>query len=102
MEYIILMCLIIGFSTVSSKLDKIKNESIKSKRKLPSLKELVGKSIEIETDNDLELNYNITTKGKLIKYNDTWLVLSTMDKKGKKELFYFKVKNITSINIIDN
>lgn len=73
-----------------------------NKKRFPSLKELVGKNIEIETDEYLELSYGYSTKGLLKEYNDTWLVIESRDKKDRKELYYYRIKNITSINVIDN
>lgn len=109
MEYLILFAIIIAYSSLSSKISRIMynmpnmdNMSNSNKKRFPSLKELVGKNIEIETDEYLELSYGYSTKGLLKEYNDTWLVIESRDKKDRKELYYYRIKNITSINVIDN
>lgn len=103
MEYLILFAIIIAYSSLSSKISKIMtNMPNCNKKRFPSLKELVGKNIEIETDEYLELSYGYSTKGLLKEYNDTWLVIEAKNKKDKKELYYYRIKNITSISVIDN
>ena len=103
MEYLILFAIIIAYSSLSSKISKIMTSmTTNNKKRFPSLKELVGKNIEIETDEYLELSYGYSTKGLLKEYNDTWLVIESRDKKDRKELYYYRIKNITSINVIDN
>ncbi len=103
MEYLILFAIIIVYSSLSSKISKIMTSmTTNNKKRFPSLKELVGKNIEIETDEYLELSYGYSTKGLLKEYNDTWLVIESRDKKDRKELYYYRIKNITSINVIDN
>ena len=103
MEYLILFAIIIVYSSLSSKISKIMTSmTTNNKKRFPSLKELVGKNIEIETDEYLELSYGYSTKGLLKEYNDTWLVIEAKNKKDKKELYYYRIKNITSISVIDN
>ena len=103
MEYLILFAIIIVYSSLSSKISKIMTSmTTNNKKRFPSLKELVGKNIEIETDEYLELSYGYSTKGLLKEYNDTWLVIESRDKKDRKELYYYRIKNITSISVIDN
>lgn len=102
MEYVLLMAIIVAYLSLSSKIDKLKNsvQDKNTKHNFPSLKDLVGKNIEIEVDNEIFLNGNPT--GILKEYNDTWLVLETYNKKNKKELYYYRLNNITSINIIES
>ena len=67
---------IVGYSSISSKLDKIMNNmSTNKKKKFSSLQELIGKNIKLETDNQLELAYNCKTEGILKEYNDKFLLL---------------------------
>lgn len=101
MEYVLLFCIVAGVTSISSKLDKLKKSFEKEKRRLPSLKALINKTIELETIDNLELNYDLSAKGKLKDYNEKWLVIESVSKKGIKELYYYKIKNITSINIIE-
>jgi hypothetical protein len=103
MEWWILLLGIVGYSSISSKLDKIMNNmSTNKKKKFSSLQELIGKNIKLETDNQLELAYNCKTEGILKEYNDTWLVIETIDKKNKKELYYYRLNNVKSINEIED
>lgn len=92
--------LIISHSSLSSKISKVsKLINPPYKKSFPSLKELIGKNIEIESDEYGEFDYNCKTKGKLKKFNETWIVIETTDKKNNKELYYYRLKNITSINL---
>lgn len=100
MEYVLLMAVVVAYLSLSSKIDKLKNNisDKNSKHNFPSLKDLVGKNIEIEID---ELVLIGNPKGILKEYNDTWLVLESYNRKNKKELYYYRISNITSINIIE-
>lgn len=106
MEFLILMAIIIAYSSLSSKLNRITNtmpNTLKERKKgFPSLKEMKGKYIEINIAEELELLMSGKTKGILKDYNDTWLVLEMIGKKGKKELYYYRLNNIISIDIIDS
>lgn len=100
MEWLIICAIIISHSSLSSKILKVSKQlNPSSKKTFPSLKELIGKNIEIESDEYGEYNYNCKTKGTLKNYNETWIVIETTDKKNNKELYYYRLKNITSINL---
>lgn len=102
MEYLTLIALVMVYSSLSSKISRITNNmSVKKNKKFPSLKELVGKNIELETDDYYDYTFNLKTKGILKDYNDTWIVIESLNKKDEKELYYYRVNNIKSINIID-
>lgn len=102
MEYLTLIALVMVYSSLSSKISRITNNmSVKKNKKFPSLKELVGKNIEIETDDYYDYTFNLKTKGILKEYNDTWIVIESLNKQNEKELYYYRVNNIKSINIID-
>lgn len=102
MEYLTLIALVMAYSSLSSKISRITNNvSVKKNKKFTSLKELVGKNIELETDGYYEYTYNLKTKGILKEYNDTWIVIESLNKKEEKELYYYRVNNIKTINIID-
>lgn len=101
MEFSILLAVIVCYFSLSSKISKITNNMLVRKNKnFPSLKELIGKNIELETDDYFD-TYGYQTKGILKKYNDTWIVLEVVNKKNKKELYYYRLNNIISINIVD-
>lgn len=103
MEYLILFAIIIAYSSLSSKISKIRNNMpISNKKRFPSLKELVGKNVELETDEGLEFTYGCNAKGYLKEYNDTWVVIETTNKNNKQELYYYRLNNITAINVIEN
>ncbi len=102
MEYLTLIALVMVYSSLSSKISRITNNvSVKKNKKFPSLKELVGKNIELETDDYYDYPFNLKTKGILKEYNDTWIVIESLNKKEEKELYYYRVNNIKSIYIID-
>lgn len=100
MEYVLLMAVAVAYLSLSSKIDQLKNNisDKNSKHNFLPLKDLVGKNIEIEID---EIVFSGNPKGILKEYNDTWLVLESYNKKNKKELYYYRISNITSINIIE-
>lgn len=102
---IIIGIMVVGFGNLSNKIDKImKNmpDSTKNaKAGFPSLKEIIGKKVEIAFDDDTALIYGYKSKGILKEYNNTWLVLEASDKKNGKELFYYRIHNVSSINILD-
>ncbi len=97
--------MVIGFGNLSDKIDKIMKDmpdnSKKAKKGFPSLKDVTGQKIEIALDDDTALMYDYMTRGILKEYNDTWLVLEASGKNGKKELYYHRIRNIVSINILE-
>ncbi len=104
MEFLIFMAIMIAYSSLSSKLDKMMNlmpNNPKKKKNFPSLNEIKGKYIEMNTTDELNLLVNGNTKGILKDYNDTWIVLEMTGKKNQKELYYYRLTNITSIDVID-
>lgn len=102
MEYLTLIALVMVYSSLSSKISRITNNmSVKKNKKFPSLKELVGKNIELETDDYYDYTFNLKTKGILKEYNDTWIVIESLNKQNEKELYYYRVNDIKTINIID-
>lgn len=102
MEYLTLIALVMVYSSLSAKISRITNNmSVRKNKKFPSLKELVGKNVELETDDYYEYTFNLKTKGILKEYNDTWIVIEALNKKNEKELYYYRLNNIKSINIID-
>lgn len=100
MNFVIIMSILCVYLSLSSKLDKLINNQVKdSKNTFPSLKELIGKKISIETSDQLDLIFGSVTTGILKEYNDKWLVLESTN---KKELYYYRLNNIISIDIIDD
>lgn len=101
--WIIILAIIGTYFGISSKLDKIINKQFKeNKNKFPSLKELVGKKISIETSDELALVLDNKLEGILKCFNDTWIVIETTNKKNKKEQYYYRLNKIVSINIVDD
>ena len=102
---VIIGMMAIGFGSLSDKINKIiKNlpdNTKKAKKGFPSLKKVTGKKVEIALDDDTALMCGYMTQGILKDYNDTWLVLETSDKRNKKELYYHRIRNIVSINILE-
>lgn len=101
MEYVLFIAVVVAYLSLSSKIDELKNNmpNKNSKHNFLPLKDLIGKNIEIEID---EIVFSGNPKGILKEYNDTWLVLESYNKKNKKELYYYRISNITSINIIES
>lgn len=101
--WIIILAIVGAYCSLSSKLDKIINKQFKeNKNKFPSLKELVGKKINIETSDQLELVFGSVTEGILKSFNDTWIVIETINKKNKKEQYYYRLNKIVSINLVND
>lgn len=103
MEFVIILAILGGYFSLSSRLDKLINNQTKDfKNKFPSLNELIGKNINIETNDQLDLVFGSATKGILKEFNEKWIVIEVMSKKNKKELFYYRLNNIVSIDVIED
>lgn len=98
MEWVLLFAIVCGFSSLSSQIKKLSEDKSKEKRTFPSLQNLVGKNIEIEDD---EHYYDTESKGILKYYDETWIAIESINKKNQKEINYFRIANISSINIKD-
>lgn len=97
MEWVILFALLSMYFDLSSKLKKItNNQNIVNKKDFSILKNMVGKNIKIETDNEYNLVFGTKNEGVLKKYDSTWIVLETKSKKDKS-LLYFRIKDVKSI-----
>lgn len=56
MEILLLVLGVMAYSSLTSKINRIiNNMPLNNKKRFPSLKEYVGKTIALETDNDLEI-----------------------------------------------
>ena len=98
MEYFILFLIIIFYLNLNSNIKKILNNGHKDNKKdFSMLKSLIGKEIEIDTDDEYSLVFGTSTKGILKEFNDTWLVIETK-KKDKLETLYYRINNIQSIS----
>lgn len=102
---VIIGVMTIGFGSLSEKINKINknlpDNTKKAKKGFPSLKNVTGKKIGIALDDDTALMCGYMTQGILKDYNDTWLVLEACDKENKKELYYHRIRNIVSIDILE-
>lgn len=97
MEWIILFAVIMAYCDLSSKLQKLLNNQNKNNKKdLSLLKKLIGKQIEIETDDEYALVFGASQKGILKEFNDTWIIIETEGKKGN-ELLYYRLNNIKGV-----
>ena len=107
MDYIILFivvgtyCIVAGIWGKINKLEKLIPSNSNDKKKFPSLKELIGKVIEIETDDEQSFIYGEECKGILKEFNETWLVLEVINKKNKKEHCYHRLNNLKSIDVVN-
>ena len=97
MEVFLLLILILFYFELNSKIKMILNNQNKSNKKDYSLlKKLVGRQIEIDTDDEYELAFGSKKRGILKDFNDTWIILETQNKE-KKETIYYRLSNIKSI-----
>ena len=97
MEVFLLLILILFYFELNSKIKMILNNQNKSNKKDYSLlKKLVGRQIEIDTDDEYELAFGSKKRGILKDFNDTWIILETQNKE-KKETIYYRLINIKSI-----
>lgn len=101
MEWVILFAIACAYSGISSKIDKLGRRNFISCKSFPSLKTLIGKRIVIETDDNLNLIYDWNIEGVLKDYNDKWIVMECINKNNKTELYYYRLSNIVSIDLID-
>ena len=100
MEWFILLVVIIGYCDLNSNIKKILNNQNKNnKKELSLLKKLIGKKIEIESD-EYVLVFGTSQKGILKEFNEEWLVLESEGKKGK-ELIYYRLNNIKGVEEIE-
>lgn len=102
MEFLIFITIIISYCSLSSKISSLIDNCKKEKKYFPSLSELVGKKIKIETIDEVEYSYDYKTTGILIEFDDKWIVLESHDKKNRTIMYYYKLSNVTSINIIND
>ena len=103
MELIMILLIFIGYFSISSKLDKIiLKQDNKNKEIFNSFNELVGKNIKIEFSDEDNLIFGSVASGKLREYNDKWIVLENVNKKGIIELFYYRINNIVSIEAAES
>lgn len=104
--YILMIGIMIaGFGGLSDKINKVMRNlpasAKKEKAGFPSLKELTGKRVELTLDDDDALLYGFEAEGILKEYNSAWLVLETFNKEGKRVLYYYRINNISSVNILE-
>lgn len=97
MEWIILLAIVIAYSSLSEKIKKLSDQSENTKKKFPSLKDLIGKNIEIETEDF----YENGTKGILKFYDDTWIAIESINKNKKTKINYFRISSISAINLFE-
>lgn len=98
MEWIIILAIIAAYYGLSEQIKRISKLFSTPKTDFPSLKDLINKNIKIEiTDDYIEKE----ATGTLIKYDDTWIALETKDKNKNIKQNYFRLSNVTSINILD-
>ena len=97
MEWLIIMTIILAYFDLKSKIQKvINNQKENTKKDFSLLKELLGKNVRIETDDEYRLVFGTKQQGILKEFNDTWLVIEIENKKGK-ELIYYRLNNIKGV-----
>lgn len=96
-NWLIYLIVLLTYFDLKSALKKIlNNQSQNSKKDFSLLENLKNKEIQIEVD-DEDINvFGTTKKGILKDFNDVWLVLEIVSKKGK-ELVYYRVSNIKGV-----
>ncbi len=104
MEFLIIIAMIGLYSSLSSRIDRIVENTNKTKfgkgKDFPSLQELVGKNIELETNDPMAYICGNKINGILKDYNDTWIIIE-ITKKKKIEVYYYRLSGIKSISIIN-
>lgn len=93
MEYVIIIAIIIAYSSLSSKINKISNKLTNNSKKIKKFQELIGKNVVVSLDGD----YILESKGTFKNYDNTWIEIETINKKNKKETCFYKINNIKSI-----
>lgn len=102
MEWVILFAIICMYSDLSFKIKKINNnQSISKTKDYSILKNMIGKMIKVETDEEGDFLFGFKTEGILRSFNETWLILEVENKK-EKSLIYIRLKNIDSISEISS
>lgn len=104
MEYLIILVIILAYSSLSEKINtiskKLSVDSSKNQKKFSPLKDLVGSNIKIDTD-DLLYIMDWSKEGILKSFDDTWILLEHTYKYNRKETYYYRISNIKSISIIN-
>lgn len=95
MELVIILAIVVSYYGLSEKIQKILKRTYMNKKDFPSFKDLINKQIEIE------LIDGCVKDGTLIKYDNVWIALENKDKNGVIKQNYFRISNISSINILD-
>ena len=96
-SWVILFIVLMTYFDTSSKLKKIlNNQCMDSKKDFSLLEKLKGKEIEIESDEEELFSFGASQKGILKDFNDTWLILESIGKKGK-EITYYRINNIKGV-----
>ena len=96
-NWLIYLIVLLTYFDLKSVLKKIlNNQSKNSKKDFSLLEKLKDKEIKKEID-DEDINvFGTNKKGVLKDFNDVWLVLESVSKKGK-ELVYYRVSNIKGV-----
>ena len=98
--WLVLLVFALGYFDLKKDIKKILTYQSKTEKKdFTLLEKLKGKEIQIEVDNDDIISFDNTRKGILKDFNDTWLILETEDKKGKKTLYYrmINIKGVVEV-----
>ena len=97
MDWLIIMMVMLAYFDIKTKIQKvINNQKENTKKDFSLLKELIGKNVQIESDDEYRLVFGTKTQGILKEFNDTWLIIETENKKGK-ELIYYRLNNIKGV-----
>ena len=97
MDWLIIMVVMLAYFDMKTKIQKvINNQKENAKKDFSLLKDLLGKNVKIESDDEYILVFGTKQQGILKEFNDTWLIIETENKKGK-ELIYYRLNNIKGI-----
>ena len=101
-NWVIFLIVFLAYFDIKATLRKILNTQTKNTKKDFSLLEkLKEKEVQIETDNEDINMLETTRKGILKDFNDVWLILEINTKK-RKELMYYRIKDIKGVVEIKN
>lgn len=104
MEWVMIIGLVLGFTTMNEKIEKLK-KSLPSDKKVFDLKNYLGKPVFISIDNeDISNSYLFSSMysivGTIKDYDEEWILFQYKEHKNQRAYVeqYIRIKDITSIN----
>lgn len=98
MEYIIIIAIVLAYSSLNSKIEKLSKKLDIPQKTYKDLKAFLNEKVNITMDDE----YVINVKGILKSYDNNWFEIETTIKhknKTTKETTFYKINNIKTITI---